>query len=208
MNASTRTGARVLRIDSSARLEGSNTRALTTALVQRLLDTGTASEVVERDVGRHGPEFVDAAWVGANLTPADDRDDAQRSRLALSETLVEELFAADILVIGAPIYNFGIPAALKAWIDLVARARRTFRYTESGPEGLLAGRRAYVCTSSGGTAVDGDMDFATPYLRHALGFIGIDDVSVIAADRAMARGEEAMTSALAEVDSRVSERAA
>ena len=202
------TGARVLRVDSSARLEGSNTRTLTGALVQRLLDTGAATDVIERDVAREPLPFVDAAWVGANLTPAETRDAAQRERLAQSEALVEELFAADFLVIGAPVYNFGVPAALKAWIDQIARARRTFRYTESGPEGLLVGKRAWVCTSSGGTAADGDMDFSTPYLRHVLGFVGIDDVTVIAADRAMARGDEAMDEALAEIASHVPERAA
>lgn len=202
------TGRRVLRVDASARFEGSNTRALTEALVRRLLDAGLASDVVERDLAREPLEFVDADWVGANLTPADARDARQRERLALSETLVEELFAADTVVIGAPIYNFGIPASLKAWIDLIARARRTFRYTEDGPVGLLRGKRAYVCASSGGTVVDGDKDFATPYLRHVLGFVGIDDVTVIAADRAMARGEEAMQSALAAIDAIVPSRAA
>ena len=96
-----------------------------------------------------------------------------------------ELKAADVVVIGMPVYNFGIPAALKAWVDLIARARVTFRYAESGPEGLLTGKRAIVVAASGGTPVDSEIDFATPYLRHALGFVGITDVEVVAADRLM-----------------------
>ena len=96
--------------------------------------------------------------------------------------LIAELKAADVVVIGAPIYNFGIPAALKAWVDMIARARKTFRYTSEGPEGLLKGKKAYVVIASGGMPVDSDMDFATPYLRQVLGFIGITDVEVIAAD--------------------------
>ena len=200
-------GANVLRVDASARREGSLTRTLTDAIVRRLSDVDPATRVIERDVST-GLEFVDAAWVGANLTPADARTPAQIERLAFSETLVEELFAADTLVVGVPVYNFSVPASLKAWIDLVTRARRTFRYTEKGSEGLLSGRRAFLAVASGGTAVDGDADFATPWLRHMLGFVGIDDVTVIAADRAMARGDEAMSSALAAVDATIAGRAA
>ena len=95
----------------------------------------------------------------------------------------DEIKAADVVLIGLPIYNFGVPAALKAWIDLVARAGVTFRYTESGPVGLLAGKRAIVTVASGGTEAGSDIDFATPYIRHALKFIGITDVLFVKADR-------------------------
>jgi FMN-dependent NADH-azoreductase len=97
---------------------------------------------------------------------------------------------ADVLVIGVPVYNFGIPASLKAWVDMIARARLTFRYTESGPVGLLRGKRAVLVVASGGTAVGSEIDFATDYLRHVLGFLGIDDVEIIAANRVMPRGED------------------
>jgi len=108
---------------------------------------------------------------------------------------------ADVLVIGVPIYNFGIPAALKAWVDMVARARLTFRYTEQGPEGLLRVKRAYLVVASGGTAAGSAVDFATGYLRHVLGFLGIDDVEIIAADRAQVRGPaDTLNSALARID--------
>jgi FMN-dependent NADH-azoreductase len=103
--------------------------------------------------------------------------------------LIAELEAADTIVIGVPLYNFGIPAALKAWIDLIARARRTFRYTEAGPEGLLKDKKAYLVVASGGVPVGSDYDFATGYLRHVLGFVGITDVTVIDAGQQMMDGD-------------------
>jgi FMN-dependent NADH-azoreductase len=130
----------------------------------------------------------------------DQRSAAQRAALAESDALVAELAAADLLVIGVPIYNFGVPAALKAWVDMVARARLTFRYTENGPEGLLRGKRAYLVVASGGTAVGSEIDFATGYLRHVLGFLGIEDVQIIAADRGSLRGErDAVDAALGQI---------
>ena len=107
----------------------------------------------------------------------------QHAKLGESAAMVAELQQADVIVIGAPIYNFGVPASLKAWVDMIARARLTFRYTEQGAEGLLKGKKAYVVVASGGVPVDSPADFATPYLRQALKFIGITDVEVIAADR-------------------------
>ena len=138
-------------------------------------------------------------WVAANFTDEAERSDAQKAELALSDTLVEELIAADILVIGTPIYNFGIPAALKAWIDMVARARMTFHYTANGPEGLLTGKKAYILVASGGTEIGSEIDFATGYLRHVLGFIGITDVTFIAADQQMVKGQAAVEAALQEI---------
>jgi FMN-dependent NADH-azoreductase len=109
------------------------------------------------------------------------RSDTQVAELAVSDALVAELEAADVIVIGAPIYNFSIPAVLKAWIDMVARAGVTFRYGEDGPEGLLNNKKAYVVMASGGVPIGSAMDFASPYLRHLLGFIGIHDVEFISA---------------------------
>ncbi len=172
---------RILRIDASARSEGSVSRDLSDRLVSRL--AGVDGEVTVRDLAENSPGFVDADWVGANFTAPDARTDAQRDRLADSEVLVRELETADHIVIGAPIYNFSVPAALKAWIDQVARARRTFIYTEQGPKGLLDGKTAWLVVASGGTPVDSEIDFATPYLRHVLGFLGISDVRVIDAGR-------------------------
>lgn len=181
---------RVLRVDSSARREGSVTRRVADALIERLAVSEGPVDLTVRDLAVESPSFVDAAWVDANFTAPEERREAQRAALAESDALVAELVAADVLVIGVPIYNFGIPAKLKAWVDMVARARLTFRYTENGPVGLLRGKRAYLAVASGGTAVGSAIDFATGYLRHVLGFLGIDAVEIVAADRWMPRGED------------------
>ncbi len=174
----------ILQINASARKAGSVTRELTETLVTRLLAKSRDAKVISRDVSQ-GLPFLDEDWVGANFTDTADRSAEQRMKLALSDTLVSELKAADTIVIGTPIYNFSVPAALKAWIDLVARARETFRYTENGPEGLLKDKKAYVIVASGGTKVGSEIDFASNYLRHVLGFIGISDVTFVAADQLM-----------------------
>lgn len=168
----------ILRIDASARRADSVTRDLADRIVARL----APERVIVRDLARGLPQ-IDEAWVSANFTPPDARTETQRATLALSDELVAELETADTVVIGLPIYNFGLPASLKAWIDLVARAGVTFRYTAEGPVGLLDGKRAILAVASGGTGAGSDIDFATPHLRHVLGFLGISDVEVIAADR-------------------------
>ena len=185
---------KVLEIAASGRSEGSVSRRLSADLIAALEDRHGRIELTRRDLGK-GLPFVDEAWINANFTPAEERNAEQRAALAESDALVAELKAADVLVIGTPIYNFGVPAALKAWVDMVARARLTFRYTENGPKGLLEGKKAYVIVASGGVPVDSAVDFATPYLRHALSFIGITDVDVIAADRLNSRQEESIDAA-------------
>ncbi|MEM7527607.1 MAG: NAD(P)H-dependent oxidoreductase [Pseudomonadota bacterium] len=173
----------ILHIDASMRRDGSTSRALSAAVVERL-----GGRVIRRDLA-DGLPLIDETWIGANFTPDEDRSDEQRAALTLSDKLIGEIEASDTLVIGVPVYNFGVPAAFKAWIDLVTRARRTFQYTEDGPVGLLSGKRAVIVVASGGTEVDSSIDFATPWLRHILGFIGITDVEVIPADRQMVRGD-------------------
>ncbi len=176
----TATTNNILRIDASMRHTGSVTRALTDKLVARLGAVAPGSQVTRRDLAA-GVPLVDEAWIGANFTDPAERDDAQRAALADSDRLVAEIKAADTLVIGLPIYNFGVPAAFKAWIDMIARARETFRYAETGPEGLLVGKRALVVVASGGVPVGSAADFATPYVRFALAFIGIMEVEFISA---------------------------
>ena len=192
------TPLRVLRVDASARGESSVTRQLADLMLRELVERVPGLSLARRDVAA-GLPFVDAAWVGANQTEPAARDAAQRQALATSDELVAELKAADVLVIATPIYNFGVPASLKAWVDQVARARLTFRYTEQGPQGLLTGKKAYVLVATGGTEVGSAIDFATPWLRFVLGFLGITDVEVIAADRGMLRGEAARQSAAGHV---------
>ncbi|MBT9567351.1 MAG: NAD(P)H-dependent oxidoreductase [Thiobacillus sp.] len=189
----------VLRVDASARVEGSVTRALADRMIAGLEQHAPALAVTRRNVAE-GLPFVDADWVQANFTDPDARSTAQRETLSASDALVAEATRANVWIIGVPIYNFGVPASLKAWIDQIARARLTFRYTEHGPQGLLTGKKVYILTASGGTEVGGEIDFATPWLRFVLGFLGITDIEVVAADRAMARGNDARQDANDRID--------
>ena len=186
----------ILRIDASARRDGSVSRDLVDRIIDR---AGPGATVTTRDLAT-GLPLIDEAWIRANLTPADARTEADRAALALSDRLVAEVQAADTLVIGLPIYNFGVPSALKAWIDLVARAGVTFRYSEAGPRGLLTGKRAIVAVASGGTEAGSDIDFATGYLRHVLGFIGITDVTFVTADRLMIDTAGSLATATAQIE--------
>ena len=188
----------VLAISSSGRKDGSITRALSADLVSALEDHHGSIQLVRRDIG-DGVPVVNAAWIEANFTPDENRTAQHLQTLALSDELVGELQSADVIVIGAPVYNFSISAALKSWIDMVARARLTFRYTDNGPVGLLAGKKAYVVVATGGVPVGSPMDFATPYLRHVLGFLGITDVAIIAADRVNSNAAESMDRARAQI---------
>lgn len=180
----------ILHIDASARRTGSATRDLSARIVRHL----GAGRIIRRDLATPLPLLTED-WITANFTPADQRDATQRDLLALSDELVKELQQADTVVIGLPIYNFSVPAAFKAWIGLVARAGLTFSYTENGPKGLLEGKRAILAIASGGTAVGSEIDFATGYARHVLGFIGIHDVDVVAADRMALNPEAALSNA-------------
>jgi len=171
----------ILRIDSSARTEGSVTRELSDLLAQALAEQ--AGEVTVRDLTAQPVPHIDEAWVNANFTDPALRTPDHKQSLAGSDVLVAELKAADHVIIGAPIYNFSIPAALKAWIDQIARARETFRYTEAGPEGLLKNKTAWIVVASGGVPLESAVDFATPYLRQVMTFVGITDVLVIDASR-------------------------
>jgi FMN-dependent NADH-azoreductase len=187
---------RILHIDSSARTQGSVTRDLSAAIVAQV--STPATEVTRRDVST-GLPFITEEWVGANFTPADARTDAQRETLSLSDTLVDELIAADTIVIGVPIYNFGVPAVLKAWIDLVARVGRTFNYTENGPVGTLSDKRVLVAVASGGTPVGSEIDHMSGYLRHVLGFIGLTNVEIVAADGLGQAADEKIEAARSEI---------
>lgn len=184
----------ILKISSSGRIEGSTSRALSRDLISALEDRYGDIDVVDRDLAT-GVPVVDEAWIEANFTPEESRTEQHRKTLAYSDTLVAELQNADVLVIGVSMYNFSITATLKAWIDMIARARLTFRYTENGPQGLLSGKKAYLVVATGGVPVGSPIDFATPYLRHALAFVGITDVEIVAADRLNSEAEESLNKA-------------
>ena len=173
---------KILRVDSSAKTENSESRRLTDRIIDGLKTNGKSLDVTIRDLNESLPQ-VDNIWIEANNTPADDHTDEHKKILGLSNTLVGEIEAADTLIIGVALYNFSITASLKLWIDLVCRARKTFAYVDGSPKGLMTGKKAIICFASGGTPFESDIDFASGYLKHILGFIGITDVTFISADK-------------------------
>ena len=173
---------KILRVDSSAKTENSESRRLTDRIIDGLKTNGKSLDVTVRDLNESLPQ-VNTAWIEANNTPSDDQTDEHKKTLALSNTLVGEIEAADTLIIGVALYNFSITASLKLWIDLVCRARKTFAYVDGSPKGLMTGKKAIICFASGGTPFESNIDFASGYLRHILGFIGITDVTFISADK-------------------------
>ncbi|MBL4873774.1 MAG: NAD(P)H-dependent oxidoreductase [Rhodobacteraceae bacterium] len=194
----TTTSLTILKLDSSGRKSGSVSRQLSARLVNRFARESEVN-VIERDVAG-GLPAVTEEWIGSNFTPSDERSEVQTALLAQSDELVAELRAADVLVIGMPIYNFGVPASLKAWIDLICRAGETFQYGENGPEGLLTGKRAIVTVASGGVPVGSPMDHATTYLTQVLGFVGITDVTYVSATGLAMDSDAAIKSAESEID--------
>ena len=189
----------VLRIDASMRHNGSRSRAMADRLIARMQAENPSLDIVDRDLA-DGIPMVSEAWIGANFTDPGERSPEQRAVLAQSDALLAELKASDVIVLASPIYNFGLPAALKAWVDMIARARESFRYTANGPEGLLTGKRAYVLMASGGVALGSEADFASPYLRFVLGFVGITDVSFVGNPLRGRESADADTEAFAEID--------
>ncbi|MEH6453346.1 MAG: NAD(P)H-dependent oxidoreductase [Psychromonas sp.] len=167
----------ILRLDASMRKTGSYSRGLADKLIEQLTSEQN-SEVTIRDLA-DGIPLIDENWIKANFTAVDDRAAEQHNYLATSDILVDELNNADLIVIGLPIYNFGVPAAFKAWIDQVVRSKLTFRYGDDGPIGLVNNKKAYIIIASGGTKLGSEIDFISDYIKHILGFIGITDVTFI-----------------------------
>lgn len=172
----------ILHVNASSRYDGSLTRQISEVVRNELKAAKPELMIYERDVAV-GLPFVDEAWINANFTPEEHRTDEDKAVLALSDSLVQELKTAEHIIIASPIYNFNIPAALKAWVDLIARARLTFQYTDNGPQGLLFGKKATLVMASGGVPIGSEADFATKYLKQVLAFVGITDVQVIDATK-------------------------
>ena len=190
---------KVLIIDSAATGAASVSRKLTSEFAEQLRRHGLADRITSRDVGRAPIPHLDETTTGA-IRGADAETDEARAALALSDQLVSELKEADVIVIGAPMYNFGIPSTLKAWFDHVLRAGITFRYTAQGPEGLVKGKRAIVVESRGGLYSEGPAvanDSQEPHLRTLLAFMGVDDVTFVRAEK-LAFGPESASEAIAE----------
>jgi FMN-dependent NADH-azoreductase len=177
---------KLLRIDSSAR-GSSVSRQLTSRFVEAWKKENPAGEVVERDLAATPLPLITDEWIQAAYADPSKLMAAERRVLSASDALIEELVAADMIVLGVPMYNFTIPSPLKAWIDQVVRLGKTFVYNANGRKGLLGGKRVVVITSRGGAYSAGtttaQYDFQEPYLRHILGFIGLTDVTFIHAER-------------------------
>ncbi len=185
----------VLRVDSSARLEGANSRIITDYLVQQL-----GQPVIERDlVTKPLPPITPQDLVAVHGSHEDGRASLLQ-HLAISDELISELKRADTLVLGVAMYNFGVPAYLKQWIDYVCRAGVSFRYTESGPVGLTGVKRAFIVTASGGTPIGGDWDFASTYLEHICRFLGIEEVFHIDVGGSKGAPEVVMATARRQID--------
>ena len=161
--------------------------------------TGAQIDVRSRDLNQD-LSFIDSDWIGANLTSAEQRAPEQIARLALSDRLIDELKWADHIVLTTPMYNFGIPATLKAWIDQVCRAGITFRYGPNGPEGLLANKRVDIVVTTGGAPLGSPVDFVSDYLRQVFRFIGIDDVNIVAADKMNVDADASYNGAIAQIE--------
>jgi FMN-dependent NADH-azoreductase len=199
---------RILVINSSVSGDASASRTLVAEAVERLVEANPGAVVTERDLDAAPVPHLTSATVGGVRAVA--ATEAERAAQALSDELIAELFAADVIVIGAPMYNFSIPTTLRAWFDHVLRARVTFAYSDAGPEGLVKGKKVIVIESRGGLYSEGPaqmMDFQEPYLRALLGFIGLTDVEFVHAEK-IGFGPEARDAALAGAKARIAKIAA
>lgn len=186
---------KILQVNSSARREGSQSTLLANAIVAELKAAHPGATVVVRDLAHTPHPELDHAALHALFAPDDDRTAEQLARVAQDDVLIAEIQAADVVVLGVPMYNFGVPAQLKNWIDAVTRGKVTFRYTATGPEGLLKGKKVYVALTRGGQYRNTPADTQAPYLRTVLGFLGMTDVQFVYAE-GLAMGTEAANEAM------------
>src|SRR5437879_2758900 len=194
-----RTMKNILFVLSSPRGWKSYSHQFASHIVDDLKARHPGAQVVVRDVAKEPLPHIDGAFATGRALPPEKRSPAEAKALALSDALVDELAAADIVVFAVPMHNFGLPSSLKAWIDHVVRPGRTFSYSEKGPEGLLKGKKAVIVVARGGVYSEGparQLDFQEPYLRAVLGFIGITNVHAVRIE-GVAMGEEALKNAMA-----------
>ena len=192
---------KILQINSSVRGAASESTRVAANIVARLTAANPAAQVSVRDLGANPHPVLDGAALGALFTPADQRSADQAARVALDDALIAQVQAADVVVIGAPMYNFGIPVQLKSWFDAIARAGVTFRYTENGPEGLLKGKKVFIATARGGV-YPLDADPQVPFVRMLLNFLGMSDQTFVYS-AAQSMGPEAAAKGQTEADATV-----
>ena len=189
----------ILQINASARRDGANSTRVADQITARLQAANPSATLTLRDLAVTPHPLLDEAALGALFTPADARSPEQTARVALDDALIAEIQAHDTIVLGVPMYNFGVPVQLKSWIDAIARAGVTFRYTASGPEGLLTGKTVYVALARGGLYRDTPNDSQVPYLKSVLGFLGLTDLRFIYAE-GLAMGPEAVAKGFAQAE--------
>lgn len=188
---------KLLHIDSSILGDNSASRQLSAELVAAWVAAEPGVQVTYRDLAADAISHLSSASLVAAGTPAEMRDAAQKHEAALGETSIEEFLAADAIVIGAPMYNFSVPSQLKAWIDRIAVAGKTFRYTESGPVGLAGGKKVIIVSTAGGIHAGQPTGVAHEnYLQLVLNFLGITDIEVVRAE-GLAYGDEPRRNAIA-----------
>jgi FMN-dependent NADH-azoreductase len=195
---------KILQINSSARRDASHSSRLAARLVERLRETDPESTLTVRDLNDVPHPVLDEAALGALFTPADQRTLEQAARVALDDALIAELQAADVVVLGVPMYNFGVPAPLKNWIDAISRAGVTFRYSENGPEGLLKGKKVYVALTRGGQYRNTPADTQVPYLKTMFTFLGLTDVQFVYAE-GLGMGPDAVRNGIASAHEQIEE---
>ncbi|KQV78589.1 FMN-dependent NADH-azoreductase [Massilia sp. Root351] len=199
--------ANVLYINSSVRNSGSLSRQLSAEFIAKWKAANPSDTIVERDLAAHPVPHLTEQMMGAFFTPAEARNADQAHTVKISDTLVAEVQAADVIVIGAPMYNFSVSSTLKAWIDHIARAGVTFKYTETGPVGQLTGKKVYIFTATGGVYSEGPAagyDHLSTYLRAVLGFLGLTDITFVQAE-GVALGEQAVADTLAKTRKSIDE---
>lgn len=194
----------ILQINASARSAGANSTRLADAVTARLQAQHPTASLALRDLASDPHPVLDEPALTALFTPADQRTPEQAARVALDDALIAEIQAADAIVLGVPMYNFGVPVQLKTWIDAIARAGVTFRYTENGPEGLIKDKKVYVALARGGLYRDTAADSQAPYLKSILAFLGMTDVEFIYAE-GLAMGVDSATRAFAEAEAQIEE---
>jgi len=177
--------SKILNVISSPRGAASNSIKLANAIIDRLKEQDPAAAVQTRDLTNGPFPHLEEAHLNAFFTPIEQHTDENKAAIRHSNEAIQEIMDADVLVIGAPMYNFGISSVLKSWFDHIGRAGITFKYTAEGPVGLLTGKKAYIAVTTGGVYSSGDAvayDFVTPYIKAFLAFIGITDVTVVRAE--------------------------
>jgi FMN-dependent NADH-azoreductase len=197
----------ILQINSSARREGSQSTLLADSIVDRIRAVEPDATLTVRDLASTPHLELDAHALEALFTAPAERSPVQAARVARDDALIAEIQAADVVVLGVPMYNFGVSAQLKNWIDAISRAQVTFRYTANGPEGLLKGKKVYVALTRGGKYRNTPADTQVPYLNTVLGFLGMTDVQFVYAE-GLAMGVEAANEAMASAQAQIEDAVA